>query len=417
MNPGAVLLFMLGALSTARAQAPEAAPNENEEALAEELKTLLGAPPPPAPTGPGQSAAATNFIGVSANAVFAGGGSTAGPDALAELQGGAHDPNQRGVTVQNLELSLLGAVDPYFSGEVHILFQLTPEGESAFELEEAFLVSQALPWGLQLKAGTYFTEFGRLNPQHPHVWDFVDQPVVSSRLMGGDGLRNPGARLSWLTPLPWWAEVFIGVQNSHGETAHSFLGSDEEAALDGIAHSGRRIKTAGDMLYSARLLQGFSPSDTTAINLGISAATGANNSGPDARSTLGGVDLYAKWQPLNAYRGYPFVSLQGEWMFRSYDLPDDQRRDWGSYLQAVWGFHHRWTWGVRYDCANGNGFAAENLPQRRRVSSNMSFVASEYSRFRLQYNYDHTDALMRGHAHSVWLQASFIIGSHGAHTF
>ncbi len=147
-------------------------------------------------------AALRNFINISLSGLFAGGYTTAGPLAVQSLQGGAHDPNRRGFTVQNVELSLTGAVDPYLSAEAHLIFQIDVEGESTFELEEAFATTQALPWGLQAKAGTFFTEFGRLNQQHPHRWDFVDQPVINSRLLGGDGLRNPGGRISWLTPLP-----------------------------------------------------------------------------------------------------------------------------------------------------------------------------------------------------------------------
>ena len=140
----------------------------------------------------------TRYADLSLSSLFSSGWSSAGAENLLVLQGGAHDPNKRGFTVQNVELSLMGAVDPFLRGEAHLIFQIDAEGESIFELEEAFLTTQTLAYGLQVKAGTYFTEFGRLNPQHPHSWSYVDQPVINTRLLGGDGLRGPWVRLAWL---------------------------------------------------------------------------------------------------------------------------------------------------------------------------------------------------------------------------
>jgi hypothetical protein len=51
------------------------------------------------------------LIDISADILFAGGGSTADDDELEELDGGAHDPNKNGFTLQGAELSLSGAVD------------------------------------------------------------------------------------------------------------------------------------------------------------------------------------------------------------------------------------------------------------------------------------------------------------------
>src|SRR5438309_242733 len=83
-------------------------------------------------------------------------------------------------------------------------------------LEEAWAETTSLPWNLTLRAGQLLTDFGRLNPTHPYTWNFVDTPLVSARLMGPDGMRNPGARLSWLTPTPFYSELSFSLQNSAG---------------------------------------------------------------------------------------------------------------------------------------------------------------------------------------------------------
>ena len=122
----------------------------------------------PAPAGPALAAqrvggATLRLIDTSFDILFAAGGSTAGDAEIALLEGGAHDPRRRGFTLQQGELSLAGAVDPYFTGEAHVVFT-----DEDVELEEAFFTTTSLPWGLQLKGGHFFTEFGHINPTRPY---------------------------------------------------------------------------------------------------------------------------------------------------------------------------------------------------------------------------------------------------------
>src|SRR5262249_20506624 len=124
------------------------------------------------PTSPIRFGSAQNYINLSFDALVAAGTSTA--DDIEKLQLGGHDPEQRGFTVQNLETVFEGKIDPYFRGQANVVLQIDPHGETTIEAEEAYLETMSLPWNLQVKAGQFFTEFGRLNPTHPHTWDFVD---------------------------------------------------------------------------------------------------------------------------------------------------------------------------------------------------------------------------------------------------
>jgi hypothetical protein len=121
-----------------------------------------------------------NFLNLSLDGLIAAGGSTSTD--IANLQPGGHDPSQRGFTVQNLEAVFDGAVDPYFKGQANVVLQIAPDGSTNVELEEAYVTTTSLPAGLQLKAGQFFTDFGRLNPTHPHAWDFVDVPLAKRPL-------------------------------------------------------------------------------------------------------------------------------------------------------------------------------------------------------------------------------------------
>src|SRR5437867_6588853 len=132
------------------------------------------------------------------------------------LNFGDHDPNVQGFKLQNGELHLQGTVDPYFQMDSNIVLTID-KGDTKVELEELYGTSLALPANLQVVAGQFFTRFGRQNPQHPHQWDFADQPVILNRIFGPDALRGPGLQLSWLAPTPFFLEFKASAQQAQGE--------------------------------------------------------------------------------------------------------------------------------------------------------------------------------------------------------
>src|SRR5438046_2415970 len=130
---------------------------------------------------------------------------------VASIERGDHDPKVNGFTMPNAEISLDGAVDPYFKGFSNIVLKIDSDGETGIELEEAYALTTSLPHSLQIKFGQFFTEFGRQNPQHPHAWGFVDAPLVMVRMFGPDGCRSQGVRFSWLQPTPFYPEARVTV--------------------------------------------------------------------------------------------------------------------------------------------------------------------------------------------------------------
>src|SRR5436190_21717825 len=141
-----------------------------------------------------------NYMNISLDGLFALAYSSARD--LNNVEVGDHDPQQRGFNARNIELAFDGAVDPYFEGFANIVFKLDNDNETEVEVEEAFMQTTSLPYNLQLKAGQFFAAFGRLNPVHPHAWEFVDTPLVNGLFLGPDGLRGVGAQTSWTLPLP-----------------------------------------------------------------------------------------------------------------------------------------------------------------------------------------------------------------------
>jgi hypothetical protein len=406
-----------------------------------------------APRADGQQGPRLRLIDASMDLLVAAGTSSEDNDVIEELQGGGHDPKRRGFTLQQAELSLAGAVDPYFSGEAHIIFL-----EEDIELEEVFATSQSLPAGLQLEAGYFLTEFGRLNPSHPHSWRWIDQPVINGRLLGEDGTRGTGIRVGWLAPTPWFSQVHLGAQNADNASMISFLGeghvhgedeghaeeeeegSDEEAHLEGFEETvgGRPVadEESDDLLYLARWENSFDASDEVTALVGVSGLFGPNLTGGD--TLVYGADFTMKWRPVSNQRGWPFVTWETEIMKRDFDaesfdaVADDGDpialdsvtiEDWGLYSQLAWGFSPGWETGLRVDYATGNDDGLEERDSdpsrcdRVRVSPMLAYRPTEYSRIRLQYNYDDADFLEDGEAHSVWAGLEILYGAHPAHKY
>jgi hypothetical protein len=374
--------------------------------------------------------AGSAYLNLSLDTIINLGSSTAA-EPSEYLQLGDHDPNQRGFSLGNAEIAFDGAVDPYFKGFANILLKLDENNETEIELEEAYLQTISLPANLQLKAGQFFAAFGRQNPQHPHQWAFADQPIILNRAFGPDGLRNLGAQVSWLVPTPFYTEAFLGVFNGQGETAFSFRNPGEPVddidSVHGRATTSRSIGGMDDLLYVPRLATSFELSDQQTLMLGASGAFGPNLTAPDARTQIYGLDLYWKWKPARTQGGFPFVSLQTELLYQRFEagvdvdrsLPAETLEDWGIYSQVLWGFKRRWVAGLRGEYADGNTGAYDPNDvfrgQRTRVAPNLTFYPSEFSKVRLQYNYD--KGQLFGTDHSVWLQLEFLLGAHGAHKF
>jgi hypothetical protein len=285
--------------------------------------------------------------------------------------------NQVEFIFQELELSLRAVVDPYVRADIFL--SLDPGGAS---VEEAFVTTTSLPEGLQVKAGQIRSPFGRINGQHPHTWDFVDGPLAAERLVADGALAGPGVDLSWLAPLPWFAEFHLAAQST--------------------------APTAGDtsrVTGIARLAQFFSITEETTLGVGLSG--GVRDEGGSEVRALGGADLYVRWRPPATRTA---VTLQGELFGRRFSDSTGGTR-WGGYSQLFWRTGPSGGLGVRYDQApvvGAGGF-------ERRYSGVATWFLSEFQRLRIQVSHDVRVGGRTGV--EALLQAEFGIGAHGAHPF
>jgi hypothetical protein len=351
---------------------------------------------------------------------------------LDQIEVGDHDPMQRGFNARNIELAFDGAVDPYFEGFANIVFKLDNDNNTEVEVEEAFMQTTSLPFNLQLKAGQFFAAFGRINPTHPHTWDFADYPIVAGRFLGPDGLRGVGAQISWIVPVPWYSQLILGVQNGRGSTGYSFRNPGDNGVFFDRETTDREIRGLEDFVWIPRWENSVDLSPTQVVLAGVSGAFGSNETGGTARTQIYGADFLYKWKSANAEGGFPFVKWQSEFMYRRFEAGRginesfpvaETFHDWGLYSQVLWGFKKGWVAGIRgdyYDAQDSKFTDDIDRQTRSRISANLTWYPTEFSKIRLQYNHDFLDEtffLAGRDVDSVFLQFEFILGAHGAHKF
>jgi hypothetical protein len=290
---------------------------------------------------------------------------------------------------EELELAFQAVVDPHARADVFVA--LTPEGA---EVEEAFITTLGLPAGLQLRAGKLYAPWGRLNQQHPHVWDFADAPLAAGRLVSPEALGGPGAAVAWLTPLPWFVELHAAYQ--------------ETTPIEG--EPGRRT-------WTGRVAQFVDLAEGATLGLGVSASR-LDEPGPAAWRDLYGADLYLK---IRRPGSRAYLALQAELYGRRLAgltdattgeaIPTETKL--GGYAQVVLRTSREWAFGGRWESAPSE--APDLFGPENRVTLLAAFHPSEFMRLRLQGSWDRLPGGKTGLEALLALQ--FSIGVHGAHPF
>lgn len=346
-----------------------------------------------------------------------------------------HAMNTRnGFNFNYAELTLAAPVDPYI--DLFSTFHLSP---TEFEIEEAYFNTRALPWNLQLKGGKFLSHFGRINPQHAHFWSFNDQPLINQAFFGNHGLNELGLRLNWLVPLDVYLD--LGLELLQGENRASFgtqgftSGDYSLADVNGPTLWVATAKTSLDLLDNLVLLGGLSYAQG-GLRLAASEADAHGDlhvhQAPAAEafdnlagsSRILGLDLSLRWF-LDSYRE---LSWQSEWLWRQLDgshYHHGARNPFslsqsGLYSQLIWRFDQQWRTGLRADLiSQDQQVSMAEAPLRSRGSAMLEYNPTEFTRFRLQYNLDHSRMLgpERPLLHELFLQFNLAIGAHGAHEF
>ena len=350
---------------------------------------------------------------------------------------------ERGFNFNYSEMYISSTVDPYF--DLVGVFHLHRDG---FEIEEGYFQTRDLPYNLKLKGGKFYSEFGRLNKQHHHIWNFADAPLIYRAVFGEENLNETGIQLSWLAPTPFYLltgfEVFQG-DNENNFNRNGFEVCTQINTTTKECTSNTYIKindTKKPNLFTFFIKPSFDIGNTSILT-GVSYAQGKTrinhleDDNPHAISgdtKIYGFELTAR-HTLDSYR---YLLLQSEYIYRKFDgtrfgyndsgdiqTPRLEKKQAGFYVEGIYKFAERWRAGLRYDLINKNDVFVNgkniNLPDNMyKYSAMIDFLPSEFSRIRLQYNYDRslfTEDLKRKPNNEIILQFNLAIGAHGAHGF
>ncbi|PYJ08744.1 MAG: hypothetical protein DME25_00735, partial [Verrucomicrobia bacterium] len=174
-----------------------------------------------------------------------------GSDATGSDRPGGFDVNQRSV-----ELNIAAAVDPFAKGYAVINASADSEtGEASMGVEEAALQTTSLPWNLELKAGRFFGEFGKLSYIHDHELPFVNRPLALDQFVGGES-RTDGAQINWLLPVPHYVSLTTGFGVGFGGDS-PLNNPGAHRALSGLNYFGR-LSTYFDLTPDIQLETGIS---------------------------------------------------------------------------------------------------------------------------------------------------------------
>jgi hypothetical protein len=341
------------------------------------------------------------------------------------------------------ELSFAATVAPYFD----IAIRGTVDGAGIAGLENAWIRTRGLPYGLRLKAGKFNSDFGYINKQHPHDWDFVDQNLPYLNFFG-ESLIDTGVQLAWLPELPLrpmiGAEVFRGNQEVFGAT----LDADQQQALAlGNTASGLRMwsafaKLAPDLGERHSLELGLSYvrnrqyqqvqpyADLTGERVDQESMdrTAIQELGLAGTRDVWGLELVYKYQS-GGIHGRGDFKIETEYLrsIKHLDIrysPDPAliglrptfTTD-GLYAQALYGFAPRWTAGVRYDVLGltnqvSGGQAEATFGASNRWTFDVTWNFWKTSKLRAQYAWN--DILVapgqREHFDAFYLQLLVELG-------
>jgi hypothetical protein len=292
------------------------------------------------------------------------------------------------------EIGLQAIIDPYARGDFFFSF-----GEQGVNLEEGYITFTALPAGFVAKVGKMRSAFGKVNLMHNHVLPWVDRPLVTTNLVGGeDGIDDAGVSLERILPAP--KGIFLEA------TGQLFRGDSDD-----VFHAQQR----SDVSTVDHLRAYKDITESTNLDLGVSYARGHNNGTialpGDFITQLYGIDATLRWKPLRRSIYHSFIARSELIWSQRQQLPMEQRA-FGYYVSGDYQLGRRWFTGGRFDWSDRSRFA--NLTDRG-AAATLTYWPSEFSQIRGEYRFTHYAE--NRDSNELLMQLIFSLGAHGAHPF
>ncbi|HLX71765.1 MAG TPA: hypothetical protein VKV04_19295 [Verrucomicrobiae bacterium] len=332
---------------------------------------------------------------------------------------GSDRPGGFDVFQRSVELNIAASVDPFAKGYAVINGQAdAATGEADLDVEEAALQTTSLPGNLELKAGRFFGEFGRLAYIHDHELPFVNRPLVLDQYIGGES-QTDGAQLNWLVPMSHYLSVTAGVGDHFGDQQGS---PNEFRTFTGLSFWGR-VSTYFDLTSDWQLETGVSGlwNPDTEQNDTVVQPNGVTTFAERERR-VAGLDVKLNYVPLvnNQFRGYTWGT---EVLFSDnrYQVDPDgvpfngdefiQRQGAiGLYSYMTYKWSREWSGGFLFDYLQN---AEDHNSVTFAYSPYVTWALSHWNQLRLQYT--HTDNNAESGLKpndAIYLQWAWIIGAH-----
>jgi hypothetical protein len=383
-------------------------------ALVRELQALQGGrdTTPAAPSAGGQGPVQRLLPDISVVGDFVG---DLSPDGSTQEDG-------RRFGVREVEIAAQAAVDPYFRGDVF----LGISDREGIAIEQAYLTTTSLPWGVEARLGRFLMPFGKQNTTHRHDLHTTEYPWVVQTFFGPEGLKGTGVYASKvLAPFGFYQELQLSLVDALGE------GDEALRTAEPVNRS------LGGLGYSARLRNYLDLNQATNFELSFSALTGrlarpvqaADDAAVNAfatRQTTLAADLTFRWRPLQQGL-YRSVLLQAELMHQLNQDPGatvrlfdgstveflgPRRAFSGGYAFGRYQLSQRTFLGARYDWVQDPSADGDALTAG---SGYLEFFPSEFSK--LSAAYERLLPAAGDAVNRILLQATFALGPHKPHPF
>ena len=229
------------------------------------------------------------------------------------------------------ELGFQAIIDPYARGDFFLSF-----GEEGVNLEEGYITFTALPAGLVAKVGKMRAAFGKVNTLHNHVLPWVDRPLVTNNMVGGeDGIDDAGVSVQ---------RIFAAPKGIFMEATGQLFRGDSGNAQSPLFHA----SVKNDVSTVAHLRSYKDITESTNLDLGVSYARGHNDQGSNFLTQLYGIDATLRWRPLRRSIYHSFVGRSELIWSQRQQLPSEQRA-FGFYTSGDYQLGRRWFLGGRFD--------------------------------------------------------------------
>ena len=335
---------------------------------------------------------------------------------------GSDRPGGVDVFQRAVEVNAAASVDPF--AKAYVVINATADaatGESSLGVEEAALQTTALPGNLEVKAGRFFGEFGRLGYIHDHELPVVNRPLVLDQYIGGES-RTDGVQLNWLVPVEHYISVTLGAgMQFGGDNPPNFVGNFRHGS--GVNYWGR-VSTYFDVTPDISVEPGISglwnPKTDAQWDPAVQGLpTVGGNTYTERERRLVGADLVLSWKPLRNNQ-FQAVTWGTELLYSDnrYDvtdslgapLPSRTVGSQGLYSYVIYKWHRQWSGGVEYEWMED---IVNNHAKTSACSALVTWALSHWNQLRLQYTYTGPNSASGlDPDHAVYLQWAWIIGSH-----